>query len=205
MLLFSAPFDVALGVLTIMCVLIVFTWPENFGDAKADFGQSFREAYKSIVGDNKVLCLGLIQSLFEGSMYTFVLEWTPALTPSSSDPTPSGTVDKIPHGMIFACFMVAVMIGSSLFRIFSKWSRPESFMRSFATAKYLTKTLVYEGLFKFRYVLLVSALCLAVPVIFPNRRAVVFVGFICFEVCVGIFWPSTGFMRGLYVPEAGKQ
>ena len=32
--------------------------------------------------DSKVFCLGLIQSLFEGSMYTFVLEWTPALTPS---------------------------------------------------------------------------------------------------------------------------
>ena len=30
--------------------------------------------------DKKVLCLGLIQSLFEGAMYTFVLEWTPALT-----------------------------------------------------------------------------------------------------------------------------
>lgn len=32
--------------------------------------------------DSKVFCLGLIQSLFEGSMYTFVLEWTPAMTPS---------------------------------------------------------------------------------------------------------------------------
>ena len=31
--------------------------------------------------DPKVLYLGLIQSLFEGSMYIFVLEWTPALTP----------------------------------------------------------------------------------------------------------------------------
>ena len=30
--------------------------------------------------DPKVFCLGLIQSLFEGSMYSFVLEWTPALT-----------------------------------------------------------------------------------------------------------------------------
>lgn len=34
------------------------------------------------LSDPKVLCLGLIQSLFEGSMYSFVLEWTPALTPS---------------------------------------------------------------------------------------------------------------------------
>jgi len=89
-----------------------------------------------------VLCLGIIQSLFEGSMYTFVLEWTPALTPTqpppplspylqrememSSDHQPAGhhalstkSVDvadddadddghrgAIPHGFIFAAFMV---------------------------------------------------------------------------------------------------
>jgi len=83
-----------------------------------------------IESDRKVLCLGIIQSLFEGSMYTFVLEWTPALTPSdlqyhpmdTSDPVghhalAAPTVDTddvdfdghrgaIPHGFIFAAFMV---------------------------------------------------------------------------------------------------
>lgn len=77
-----------------------------------------------------MLCLGIIQSLFEGSMYTFVLEWTPALTPSEShhvdtsdqsalvaQTTDTSDVDfddvdldghrgAIPHGFIFAAFMV---------------------------------------------------------------------------------------------------
>jgi len=80
--------------------------------------------------DRKVLCLGIIQSLFEGSMYTFVLEWTPALTPSEFQYHHKDTVDPrshhalaaqtmdtddidedghrgaIPHGFIFAAFMV---------------------------------------------------------------------------------------------------
>ena len=64
--------------------------------------------------DTKVLCLGLIQSLFEGAMYTFVLEWTPALTPDIESSTKSnnadadgdGHVGSIPHGYIFASFMV---------------------------------------------------------------------------------------------------
>lgn len=68
--------------------------------------------------DPKILSLGLIQSLFEGSMYTFVLEWTPALTPHqpSSDNTgiarsllsedDDGHIGTIPHGYIFAAFMV---------------------------------------------------------------------------------------------------
>jgi len=83
--------------------------------------------------DRKVLCLGIIQSLFEGSMYTFVLEWTPALTPAQlpqyhhdletsdhvgghhalstqsvdlDDVDDDGHRGAIPHGFIFAAFMV---------------------------------------------------------------------------------------------------
>lgn len=71
-----------------------------------------------------VLCLGLVQALFEGSMYTFVLEWTPALTLAA------GEGGSIPHGYIFAAFMVATMMGSSIFKIISGYARPEDFMRS---------------------------------------------------------------------------
>lgn len=91
------------------------------------------------ISDRKVLCLGLIQSMFEGSMYTFVLEWTPALTPHEPEPDVSrhllGETEEpqratIPHGYIFAGFMVAIMIGSSIFKLLSKYSTVESFMRS---------------------------------------------------------------------------
>jgi len=46
--------------------------------------------------------LGIVQALFEASMYVFVLEWTPALTQALN----KGFVDKtdnknppIPHGL----------------------------------------------------------------------------------------------------------
>ena len=55
-----------------------------------------------------MLCLGLIQSLFEGSMYVFVLEWTPALTPPKSSATGDIDTATIPHGHIFAGFMVNI-------------------------------------------------------------------------------------------------
>ena len=55
--------------------------------------------------DEKIALLGAIQSLFEGSMYTFVFLWTPALSPNDED---------IPHGFIFATFMLASMLGSSI-------------------------------------------------------------------------------------------
>lgn len=93
-------------VLVAMAVILIFTWPENYGDAKAAVHQSFVDAYETIRDskfrhlsahqgsflDTTVLYLGLIQSLFEGAMYTFVLEWTPALSAAM----PNG--EGIPHG-----------------------------------------------------------------------------------------------------------
>lgn len=55
-----------------------------------------------------------------------------------------------------------------------------------------------------RYVLLVASISFLPPVLCPTNLPVVFAGFIIFETCVGIFWPSMGYMRGIYVPEGGK-
>ncbi|CAD6197169.1 unnamed protein product [Caenorhabditis auriculariae] len=170
---YVAPFDLALSVLVIMAIIVMNTWPENYGNEKAAVQESFAKAIQTIKKDPNVLCLGLVQSLFEGSMYTFVLEWTPALTLAADG-------SSIPHGYIFAAFMVSTMIGSSLFKILSKQSRPEDFMR---------------------YVLLLAAICLSIPIIAPTSALMVFGAFLMFEVCVGIFWPAMGCLRGTYVPE----
>ncbi|XP_072025816.1 molybdate-anion transporter-like isoform X2 [Amphiura filiformis] len=176
---YVAPFDVSLTVLVIMCVMIVILWSQNYGDAQASMTDSYQSAVTYLKTDSKILCLGLIQSLFEGAMYTFVLEWTPALTPDKATPAEGGETG-IPHGWIFAGFMVAIMIGSSLFTILCKLGKVESFMRS---------------------VLFVAAASLCVPAFIPENQSLVFISFLVFEVCVGIFWPSMGTMRGKYVPE----
>ena len=131
----------------------------------------------------------MIQSLFEGSMYTFVLEWTPVLTAAAPQPTASEAIGSnhrglIPHGYIFATFMVSIMVGSSLFKILSKYTRPESFMR---------------------VVLFIASLTLITPIVFPDNQPLLFAAFVTFEVCVGLFWPSMGYMRGIYVPENGMR
>ncbi|KAF8373423.1 samt-1 [Pristionchus pacificus] len=171
---FVAPFDVALLVLGTMSVLVLSRWPENYGDERATTTQSFQKAWGLITSDYRVLCLGLVQALFEGAMYTFVLEWTPALTQAA----PIGA--SLPHGVIFAAFMIAAAAGSSLFKILTKWTRVENLMR---------------------YVLLVSSMCLSMPLVFPFNLTIVFVAFLVFEMCVGIFWPSMACLRGAYLPE----
>uniref|UniRef100_A0A914IA51 Molybdate-anion transporter n=1 Tax=Globodera rostochiensis TaxID=31243 RepID=A0A914IA51_GLORO len=170
---FVAPFDCALVVLTLMALVMTFTWCENYGDERAHLPQSFLDAVDTIRKDRRILFLGLVQSLFEGSMYVFVLEWTPALSRASE----TGT---IPHGYIFASFMISVMMGSAIFNLLSQYSRPESFMR---------------------FVFFAAALLMGAPVLFPSSPAVIFVAFALFEVCVGIFWPAMGFLRSQYIPE----
>ncbi|VDK56989.1 unnamed protein product [Anisakis simplex] len=48
---------------------------------------------------------------------------------------------------------------------------------------------------------MISCFCLAVPIILPQHAYCVFPAFLLFEVCVGIFWPAMGYMRGIYIPE----
>ena len=84
-------------------------------------------AYETILtlstesSDEKIALLGAIQSLFEGSMYTFVFLWTPALSPNEED---------IPHGFIFATFMLSSMLGSSIAsRLLARKLKVEGYMQ----------------------------------------------------------------------------
>ncbi|XP_067056219.1 molybdate-anion transporter-like isoform X1 [Acropora muricata] len=179
---FVAPFSLALLLLITGSAIICCWWPENYGDVRGNVKFSLVQGLDAIKNDSKVFCLGLIQSLFEGSMYTFVLEWTPALTPRS-DLKREIVDEKIPHGWIFASFMFSVMLGSYTFKCLNKLDSVESLLR---------------------YVFGIATLSMIPPIIMPEKRAVIFVGFLVFEFCVGMFGPAMGFLRGKYVPESTR-
>ncbi|XP_076909089.1 uncharacterized protein LOC143633393 [Bidens hawaiensis] len=187
-----APFDAAACILAIGMAIILSLWGENYGDPSEnkDLLSQFKGAAVAIASDEKIALLGAIQSLFEGSMYTFVFLWTPALSPND---------EEIPHGFIFATFMLASMLGSSIAaRLMASTSpRVESYMQ---------------------IVFLVSAASLLLPIvtnffISPSEvkggglslvSSIQLVGFCAFEGCVGIFWPSIMKMRSQYIPEEAR-
>jgi MFS transporter, MFS domain-containing protein family, molybdate-anion transporter len=169
---YVAPFDTALLVFIIMIIFIIFNWSENYGDSDAQIQQSFKTAWNSIKSDRKILLLGLIQSLFEGPMYVFILEWTPALTIDK-------TSSSLPYGYIFAAYMIAVMIGSNLFKILIENKPVEKFLK---------------------IILLIAAFTLTLPIFFPQNQFLIFAAFILFEMCVGIFWSSMSTLRSQLVP-----
>ena len=154
----TAPFDAAATVLAAGGAIIAATWTENYGAGKprpagpageadtpagledgmpparphapqgavgafvSGLVAQFKHAGSAIASDPKVGLLGAMQSLFEASMYSFVFLWTPALSPRG---------EELPHGMIFATFMLSSMIGSSVAsRLLARTdTRPEVFMQ----------------------------------------------------------------------------
>ncbi|XP_073144086.1 uncharacterized protein [Henckelia pumila] len=187
-----SPFDAAGILLAIGMAIILSSWTENHGDTSEskDLLSQFKGAAVAIASDEKIALLGAIQSLFEGSMYTFVFLWTPALSPND---------EEIPHGFIFANFMLSSMLGSSI--------------ASRLLARNTLRVEVYMQI-----VFVISSASLLLPVLTNflvppsdvKRGGISFsgslqlLGFCVFEACVGIFWPSIMKMRSQYIPEEAR-
>lgn len=189
-------------------------------------------ACRALVNDQRMLLLGSMQSLFEGSMYTFTFVWTPTLEHSAAaaaapaaatsmspppglllvgelsaediitpDKTASAAGDdaSIPHGLVFACFMVCVMAGSSIVALLQgRWGgggggsggddRDDGAQLQNA-----------ESLLRITFA--VSAVSLAIPCVTSDKNAIV-TGFLVFELCVGLYFPLIARLRSHYIPEA---
>jgi hypothetical protein len=94
-------------------------------------------------------------------------------------PTLDSYYPNLNHGLIFACFMVAVMIGSSIFKL---------------GGSFYTKELILLYMFG------AAAIAFAVPVLFQDGFLIL-MSFLLFEGTVGVFWPCMGTLKGTYIPE----
>jgi MFS transporter, MFS domain-containing protein family, molybdate-anion transporter len=187
---FVAPFMLSLAVLVCGGVLVALTWSENYGDATQDVSGTFGKAIQDMKSDPRIPLLGTITSLFEASMYTFVFMWTPALQ-AGADPE-DGT---LPFGLIFACFMVAVMLGSTLFGAASE---------GHPLISRLTGTSGPIPVRNIGFVMLgVAACALAVPK-FTQAQEPNFIAFLLFEIACGVYFPCFGTLRGMTLPESTR-
>lgn len=117
----QGPYAAAAVLAGLVCIAALTLWSENYGGhakeaGKKDEGGSamgnMGSALSLIFTDKIIGLQGLAQSLFEGSMFCFVMIWVPSL---SAAVTASGTTGDVPLGLIFSCFMACIMIGSALF------------------------------------------------------------------------------------------
>ncbi|XP_059469372.1 molybdate-anion transporter-like [Neocloeon triangulifer] len=165
-----APFMMAVPCLVVAGIGAGLWWPENRGSVTPEVGMSCMKGLRYILSDLTTLQLGMVQALFEAVMYIFVFLWTPMLEPA-----------KPPLGLVFSCFMVAIMIGSSIYSI--------------CTSKKI----------KSEQVLLAAcglALCCTLVCAYSSGAPLISLGaFILLEICVGMYYPAIGSLRSQVVPE----
>jgi MFS family permease len=183
---YIAPFLLALVPLVIITVLISGSWAENYGDQTSNSTSSLVKGLDLIRSDPRICALGLAQSCFEGSMYTFVFMWTPALKSAQEVAAETrGDVDQENTseflGVIFAAFMVSVMVGSSIFSIVGKNK---------------------ENIYKIPlYLHAVACGAMACVFLFMENKTIVYSMFLVFEMTVGLFYPAYGMIKSEKIPE----
>eukprot|EP00746_Dinoflagellata_sp_MGD_P142378 gnl/MRDRNA2_/MRDRNA2_75354_c0_seq1.p1 gnl/MRDRNA2_/MRDRNA2_75354_c0~~gnl/MRDRNA2_/MRDRNA2_75354_c0_seq1.p1 ORF type:complete len:511 (-),score=49.83 gnl/MRDRNA2_/MRDRNA2_75354_c0_seq1:62-1594(-) len=179
---YNNPFDLAIISLVVCLILLMMTWTENYGASTTSTDSSSQQtsllaALKALFTNWRIASVGIVASAFEGSMYVFVFNWTPALSSKSLPP---------PHGLIFAMFMMACMCGAS------------SFSSCFPHAKAINFLVPNLGI----AMCSLGAVAIALSMKSAYTLQVCFLSFLVFEFCVGVYWPSIGTLKSEVVPEA---
>jgi MFS transporter, MFS domain-containing protein family, molybdate-anion transporter len=183
---YVAPFVVAMLPLSIVGLMIFFTWNENYGNNSLGDFSSLARGFDLVRNDSRIAALGLAQSSFEGAMYTFVFMWTPALKSVEETEAEINGVElqdsTSEHlGLIFAVFMVCVMVGSSFFKLLS-----------------VKRDMLY------RIPLILHALAffaMGSTALFLDIKVIVYSMFLLFEMTVGLFYPAYGVIKSEKIPE----
>jgi len=178
---FLTAFDLAIVLLLFGLAFITVMWGENYGTpqgAGTSFTKQISQGMRAISGDKQIFITMILVACFEGSMYTFVFNWTPALDNRFSTP---------PFGMIFASFMMAYMCGSGTFDYFRDRG---------AGSLMLSRTALVLGSTCF----LSAGIAFHCPVS-RLQMTIVLLGFVCFEFCCGLYFPSISSIKGKVVPE----
>jgi MFS family permease len=183
---YVAPFVVAMLPLSIVGITVFFNWKENYGNQSLGDFSSLARGFDLVRNDSRIAALGLAQSSFEGAMYTFVFMWTPAL--KSDEETQAEldgkTIDGSTSehlGLIFAVFMVSVMVGSSVFKLLAAQK---------------------DMLYKIPLIVHATAFCaMGCTALFISNKMVVYTMFLVFEMTVGLFYPAYGVIKSEKIPE----
>lgn len=178
------PFQAAIF-FTVVAIPFVSMWRENYGegstssaggelaDGEDKMSLSLGMAgLKTIMGDKKVLLVGIVTALFEGSMYSFVFMWVPTMFAALKG-------SPLPNGLVFSCFMCCISLGGLAFASLNRVIGVE----------YGASLIFVAG-----------AIALAVPVFFESLPAILG-SFIVFETCVGMMFPAAGVLRSEVIPN----
>ncbi|KAF7538837.1 hypothetical protein G7054_g2644 [Neopestalotiopsis clavispora] len=178
-------FMLAILLNTLAAVLMIRSWNENRG-IQAELHQetglgnleprsSWRQEVADSLRDWKVLALSLISCCFEGTIFLFRV-------PVKDD-------DTIPHGVILANLMAAMILGALLFGTIM--ARSVTLLRSRLSTFLLSVAFFVAGVSFF-------------AASFAKTEVQLFCAFLLLEACNGLYIPSMAFERGQIVSDSGR-
>jgi MFS family permease len=177
---YTFPFDMAIVCLVACMFMILFTWDENRGSgalgANHSLVSSLCKAFASVMSQWRIALMGVVVTAFEGSMFAFVFNWTPALDSKTLPP---------PHGLIFAMFMMACICGSSTCSLLGN--------------KFSPATVLFWNMLLGTCSLGLVAIAIGIGSTYALQAS--FFCFLVFEFCVGLYWPTVGTLKSEIVPE----
>lgn len=172
-----SPFILAIPCFLISCTVISISWNENYGQKQKGTTALCSEGLRVIFTNELIFMLGIVQSLFESVMYVFVFLWTPVLD-----------VKHPPLGIVFALFMVCIMIGSSIYQLFLYRKVEPQYMLFIAVA---TVAISQGG-------------CAFATSYEETNMFIAYASFLLLEIAVGIYFPAIGYIKSECIPESHR-
>ena len=174
-----APYMLAIPFLIFAGIIVSTHWTENYSCHKIKLKKACSDGLKTIMSDEMIFLIGAVEALFESVIYVIIFLWTPILDHQN----PS-------LGIIFSCFMVCILIGQAVFQILSSRSVPVPLLLLISTAIALVANLL----------LVFSTDPGSQTAQFRAKFS--FINFLLFQLGVGLYFPSMGYLRSRIIPEA---
>jgi MFS family permease len=223
------PFKGAVVSTLVALLLVTLRWEENYGSNDTEQLKSvaryMREAFFTITSDSKILRIGLIQGLTDGTLQTFIFLWSPALSYFSSNINPDRRAlpfatwgldshGEPAYGLIFGAFMLCGVIGGIVAPTLRKYIL--SFQKTRSVPECIIKKEIRPGdgsekekpagvefLAALSY--LVCSLLLLTPILVNHSSnyafSIALASFLLYEVIIGLYLPFEGVIRTMYMPN----
>lgn len=184
----TSPFLLAIPFLSLSTYLILTKWSEHKYTKNTSNLCIFSPLHLIFFKDRTLLLLGLVQSLFEAVMYTFIFSWTPIILRLNP-----------PLGLVFSCFMISFMIGSKVYALMiSKHYEPQHILT-------MSSGLGFFSLAAVGVIITFILYTTEMGTLEPSHQTILtqicVICFIIYEFCVGVYIPVIGYLKGRVVPE----
>ncbi|EZF12132.1 hypothetical protein H112_06761 [Trichophyton rubrum D6] len=195
-----APFLASPVCLLLASLLILGTWNENYLGNCDNSGSEATEGQRTQLSTiikgkyTHTMVLGFITMISEGSMYLFVVFWSPAIISASKE---DGIPGSPPFGVIFASFMTAMMLGSQISSqlMVSPPSREDSSPTpslSVSRSSCLLTILLFLG-----------SMSLTCAVVFPTTLPTLW-AFCVYEFSIGLYYPNMGVLKSVLIHDKDR-